>query len=96
MAAHVLSYSRQSGRSAPTRGQAIEVGYGFGAFGGRGLVTPHAGLGLAEAGDRTWRAGARWSLAPHLEMSLVGTRREPANDDEAPQHALMLRGALRW
>ena len=73
-----------------------EVGYGFGAFGGRGLVTPHAGLGLAEAGDRTWRAGARWSLAPHLEMSLVGTRREPANDDEAPQHALMLRGALRW
>ena len=73
-----------------------EVGYGFGAFGGHGLVTPYAGLGLAEAGDRTWRAGARWSLPPHLAMSLVGTRREPANDDEAPQHTLMLRGALRW
>ena len=73
-----------------------EVGYGFGAFGGRGVVTPYAGLGLAEAGDRTWRAGARWSLPPHLAMSLDGTRREPANDDEAPQHALMLRGALRW
>ena len=51
-----------------------EVGYGFGAFGQRGLVTPWAGLGLAEAGDRTWRAGARWSLAPHLAMSLDGTR----------------------
>ena len=67
-----------------------ELGYGYGAFGGRGLVTPYAGLGLAEAGDRTWRAGARWSLAPTLAMSLDGTRREPANDD-APR----ARGAVR-
>ena len=72
-----------------------EVGYGFGAFGGRGVVTPYAGLGLAEAGDRTWRAGARWSLAPHLAMSLDGTRREPANDD-APEHAGQFRFTLRW
>ena len=68
---------------------------GFGAFGGRGVVTPYAGFGLAEAGDRTWRAGARWSLAPHLAMSLDGTRREPANDD-APEHAAQFRLTLRW
>ena len=72
-----------------------EIGYGFGAFGGRGVVTPYAGLGLAEAGDRTWRAGARWSLAPHLAMSLDATRREPANDD-APEHAGLFRLILRW
>ena len=72
-----------------------EVGYGFGAFGERGVVTPYAGLGLAEAGDRTWRAGARWSLAPHLAMSLDGTRREPANDD-APEHGAQFRFTLRW
>ena len=72
-----------------------ELGYGFGAFGGLGLVTPYAGLGLAEAGDRTWRAGARWLLAPHLAMSLDGTRREPANDD-APEHAAQFRFTLRW
>ena len=72
-----------------------EIGYGFGAFGGHGVVTPYAGLGLAEAGDRTWRAGARWSLAPHLAMSLDGTRREPANDD-APEHAAQFRFTLRW
>ena len=71
-----------------------ELGYGFGAFGGRGVVTPYAGLGLAEAGDRTWRAGARWSLAPHLAMSLDGTRREAANADA--EHGLMLRGVIRW
>ena len=72
-----------------------EVGYGFGAFGQRGLVTPYAGLGLAEAGDRTWRAGARWSLAPHLAMSLDGTRSEAANDD-APEHGAQFRLILRW
>ena len=72
-----------------------EVGYGFGAFGQRGLVTPYAGLGLAEAGDRTWRAGARWSLAPHLAMSLDGTRSEAANDD-APEHGVQFRFTLRW
>ena len=72
-----------------------ELGYGLGAFGGHGVVTPYAGLGLAEAGDRTWRAGARWSLAPHLAMSLDGTRREPANDN-APEHAGQFRLILRW
>ena len=72
-----------------------EVGYGFGAFGGRGVVTPYAGLGLAEAGDRTWRAGARWSLAPHLAMSVDGTRSEPANDD-APEHGVQFRFTLHW
>ena len=72
-----------------------EVGYGLGAFGERGVVTPYAGLGLAEAGDRTWRAGARWSLAPHLAMSLDGARREPANDD-APEHGMQFRLVLRW
>ena len=72
-----------------------EVGYGLGAFGERGVVTPYAGLGLAEAGDRTWRAGARWSLAPHLAMSLDGARREPANDD-APEHGAQFRLTLRW
>ena len=72
-----------------------EIGYGLGAFGERGVVTPYAGFGLAEAGDRTWRAGARWSLAPHLAMSLDGARREPANDD-APEHGVQFRLTLRW
>ena len=72
-----------------------EIAYGFGAFGGRGLATPYAGLGLSQDGDRTWRAGARWSLGPVLAMSLDGTRREPANDD-APEHGLKLGASLGW
>ena len=57
-------------------------------------MTPWAGFGLAEAGDRTWRAGARWSLAPHLAMSLDGTRSEPA-DDDAPEHVVRFRLILQ-
>ena len=47
------------------------------------------------AGNRTWRAVARWSLAPHLAMSLDGARRETANDD-APEHGVQFRFTLRW
>ena len=72
-----------------------EIGYGFGAFGGRGVVTPYAGLSLAGSG-RAWRLGARWNVAPDVTFGLEGTRSEPANDDEAPRHGLMLRGVLRW
>ena len=72
-----------------------EVGYGFSAPRGLGVVTPYAGLSLADGGGRAWRMGARWQVMPDLTLGLEGTRREAAND-EAPQHGLMLRGAIRW
>ena len=76
-----------------------EVGYGLGAFGGRGRVTPYAGLGLAEAGDRTWRAGARWSLAPHAgdeprrHAARAGERRCPRARGAVRVHAPLVSGA---
>ena len=73
-----------------------ELGYGLGAPRGLGLVTPYAGLSLAGGGGRAWRLGARWNVAPDVTFGLEGTRSEPANDDEAPRHGLMLRGVLRW
>ena len=72
-----------------------EIGYGFGAPRGLGLATPYAGLSLA-GGGRAWRLGARWNVAPDVTFGLEGTRRESGNDDEPPQHGLMLRGVLRW
>ena len=42
-----------------------EIGYGFGAFGGRGVVTPYGGLGLTAAGDRTWREPANDDAPEH-------------------------------
>ena len=72
-----------------------EVGYGLGVAHGLGLVTPYAGLGLAEEGALSWRMGARWQVASAASLSLEGTRHEAANDGR-PAHGLMLRGALRW
>ena len=40
-----------------------------------------------------WRA--RWRVGPDFTLELAGTRREAANDD-APEHGLMLRVAVRW
>ena len=72
-----------------------EVGYGVGGLGGLGTVTPFAGLSVSEGSGRSWRGGARWQVAPGFNLNLEGTRRESANDN-APEHGLMLRGALRW
>ena len=72
-----------------------EFGYGLGMPRGLGVVAPYAGFGLAGEGERSWRAGARWKLGPDVSLGLEATRREAANDD-APEHGLTLRGALRW
>ena len=72
-----------------------EIGYGVGMSGGRGVRTPYTGLSLSNDDERTWRMGGRWNVAPAFSMSLEGDRRENA-DDGSPDHALMLRGAMRW
>ena len=72
-----------------------EVGYGFGASHGLGVVTPYAGLGLAGEGAQWWRMGARWQVAANASMNVEGSLYDAANDG-GPGHGLMLRGALRW
>ena len=72
-----------------------EAGYGLGAFGGRGLMTPYAGIALSETGGRAWRTSVRWTLGPDVAFGVEGTRSEPANDD-APEHGLAFRATLRW
>ena len=72
-----------------------ELGYGLTGPRGVGVATPYAGLGLAREGERAWRAGARWDLAPRFTLGFEATRREPSTD-APPEHRLMLRGALRW
>ena len=72
-----------------------EVGYGLGAFGGRGLATPFAGLGRSGAGSCIRRTGVRWTLGPHLSFSVGGALREAGNDKPA-EHEIGLRATLRW
>ena len=76
-----------------------ELGYGLAAFGGRFTGTPNAGFGLSD-GAREVRLG--WRLTPAaqgpsgFELNLDATRREDAHGDEPPEHAVMLRGTVRW
>ena len=72
-----------------------EAGYGLGAFGGRGLMTPFAGLALSDAGDRTWRTGVRWTLGPDLAFGVEGSLREAANDN-AGEHGVLFKFTSRW
>ncbi len=67
-----------------------EVGYGFGLAGPGPLavLTPWAGLSLAEG--RTLRLGARYRMGAGLSLGLEGAHRP------GPEDSLMLRGALRW
>ena len=87
------------GEFEPERRLDAELGYGLAAFGGRFTGTPNLGLGLSD-GVRDWRLG--WRLTPAaqdrsgFELNLDAIRRESANDDEAPEHGVMLRGAIRW
>ena len=74
---------------------AAEAGYGLGAFGGRGLMTPFAGLSLSDAGSRTWRSGVRWTLGTDVSFAAESTRREPAND-LAPEHDIQFRATFKW
>ena len=52
----------------PGRRLEREVGYGLGAR--LGVVTPFAGVGLGDGGERTLRLGARWALAPGADLHL--------------------------
>ena len=90
---------RPGGDALANRRLGLELGYGFGVFGGRFTATPEAGLGLSNAG-RDYRLGWRLGLTRggpvSLELGLDATRREPAGNRSEPAHELMLRGSLRW
>ena len=74
---------------------AAEAGYGLAAFGGRGLMTPFAGLSLSDAGNRTWRSGVRWTLEPDLSFGVESALRETGNDNAA-EHEVGFRLTARW
>ena len=72
-----------------------ELGYGFDALGGRGVLTPYGGVSLAGEGAQSYRVGGRFGLGSALDLSLEGERREPA-DAGAVEHGVMLRMQVRW
>ena len=72
---------------------AAQIGYGIGAIGGRGVLTPYVGLELSGNASRL-RGGGRLEVAPSFELNLDGERRKTG--DKMPEHAVMLRSRLRF
>ena len=89
--------ANDNGATASAGRLEAELGYGIPTFGGALTATPHLGFGLTDTG-RDYRLGWRLKSArkgtPRFELGLEATRREAANADA--EHALMLRGAIRW
>ena len=71
-----------------------ELGYGIGVPGSRGVVTPYTGLSFGE-GERSVRAGTRWSLGDGAVMGLEGTRHQ-GSDGEPGSSAIEFRTEVRW
>ena len=69
-----------------------EVGYELAGPWQAGVVTPYAGLSLAEAGNRTWRIGARWQVAPEIALGLEASGAAGGEGDA--DNSLMLRAYL--
>ena len=93
-----LAANDDEGGTLDRRRLEARLGYGFAVFGDRFVATPEIGLGLSDTA-REYSLGWRLALARShrvaFDLGLEGTRREAANDD-APEHGLRLRGALRW
>ena len=69
------------------------MGYGIGLRERSGVMTPHAGFGYEEGGDRRYRLGTRFAFGPGLAVGLQAERKEgPA----APEHGAALELRLRW
>ena len=69
-----------------------EVGYGLAGPRRQDVVTPYAGLSLGETGDRTWRSGNRWQVAPEIALGLEASGGAGGDADQF----LMLRAQARF
>ncbi len=69
----------------------FEMGYGLGAF-GTGVLTPHAGVEVDDAGTRRYGTGVRLRLGGNLSLGVTSRHRFEGGND----HALQLRGSVRW
>ena len=83
---------RVRGREPPPRGGGLRA---------RGTAQPRSRDAVrrasrsARAGNRTWRSGTRWKVAPEATLGLEATRQEQRNSVTG-ENAILLRGQVRW
>ena len=77
----------------------LRLRYGFSAFGDRFTSTPEIGLGRSNGRPQMslgWRLNMTGGGANSLELRLEATRRERANVNADPEHAIGLRLSARY
>ena len=75
-------------------GLETEVGYGFAAFGGGGLLIPYGGVAPYHGDGRSYRLGSRLEVGSRLDLRLEGERLE--RDAGRSGHELILSGRMSW
>ena len=75
-------------------GLETEVGYGFAAFGGGGLLIPYGGVAPYHGDGRSYRLGSRLEMGSRLDLRLEGERLE--RDAGRSGHELILSGRMSW
>ncbi|MDD9985061.1 MAG: hypothetical protein OXQ31_02175, partial [Spirochaetaceae bacterium] len=86
----------RTGNEATSR-WAMEAAYGFPAFDGSFIGSPHVGIGLSTA-ERDYSLGWRWTpeaaTAPDVSLGLSATRTE--SDTQAPEHTVTVEVRAAW
>lgn len=85
---------RDADGSEPSFGLDTEVGYGFAALGGRGLLTPYGVVGPAYRDGRNYRLGSRLEIGRKFDLKLEGERL--ARETGESGHGLILSGRMNW
>ena len=80
--------------SIPGGHMELQFGYGFGALGGHGVLTPYGAMTLSQGSDRSYRWGGRLEMDSGAAVSLEAERREI--DNYETEHVIMLRGMFRF
>ncbi len=91
--ARELSGAAETASTALNRLDA-EIGYGFEAPAGSGLLKTYGGLALSVDEEREYRLGVDLEIAPAFSLRLEGERRETTAD--AAEHGVSLSLGYEW
>ena len=83
-------------QAAPGARLAAELSYGLEMPRDGALVTPYAGMELADRGAASARVGGRLSVDPGLTVTLEGLRNDAAEPHVGPDYSLLLRGTVHY
>ena len=71
-----------------------EIGFGFSALDGSGLVNPYSGITLTNNSERNYRIGNILKLGSNFELELIGMNSYDSRDNNS--QSIQLDGKINW